>query len=82
MRWVGFEPTIPAFERVKTVHASDRAAIVIGDQSYTVRFYNRHGKYVQFLAIIPDTNIYSLAQTCIIISRHSEWNTHINQSDV
>jgi hypothetical protein len=27
---VGFEPTIPAFERAKTVHASDRAATVIG----------------------------------------------------
>jgi hypothetical protein len=27
---VGFEPTIPAFEREKTVHALERAAIVIG----------------------------------------------------
>jgi hypothetical protein len=27
---VGFEPTIPAFERVKTVHTSDHAATVIG----------------------------------------------------
>jgi hypothetical protein len=26
----GFEPTIPAFERAKTVHALDRAATVIG----------------------------------------------------
>jgi hypothetical protein len=30
MRRVGFEPTIPVFERVKTVHALDRAATVIG----------------------------------------------------
>jgi hypothetical protein len=30
MPQVGFEPTIPAFERAKTVHASDRAATVIG----------------------------------------------------
>jgi hypothetical protein len=29
MPWVGFESTIPAFEREKTVHALDRAAIVI-----------------------------------------------------
>jgi hypothetical protein len=29
---VGFEPTIPAFERPKTIHALDRAATVIGDQ--------------------------------------------------
>jgi hypothetical protein len=28
--WAGFEPTIPAFERVKTVHALDRAGTVIG----------------------------------------------------
>jgi hypothetical protein len=27
---VGFEPTIPAFERAKTVHALDRAASTIG----------------------------------------------------
>jgi hypothetical protein len=28
---VGFEPTIPAFERAKTVHVLDRAATVIGE---------------------------------------------------
>jgi hypothetical protein len=28
--WVGFEPTIPAFEREKTAHALDRAATVLG----------------------------------------------------
>jgi hypothetical protein len=27
---VGFEPTIPAFERARTVHVLDRAASVIG----------------------------------------------------
>jgi hypothetical protein len=27
---MGFEPTIPVFERAKTVHALDRAAAVIG----------------------------------------------------
>jgi hypothetical protein len=30
MPWVGFEPTIPASEWAKTVHALDRAATVIG----------------------------------------------------
>jgi hypothetical protein len=30
MAWVGFEPTIPASERAKTVHALDRAATVTG----------------------------------------------------
>jgi hypothetical protein len=28
--WVGFEPTIPVFERAKTSHALDHAATVIG----------------------------------------------------
>jgi hypothetical protein len=27
---LGFEPTVPVFEEVKTVHALDRAATVIG----------------------------------------------------
>jgi hypothetical protein len=30
MPQVGFEPTIPWFERAKTVHVLDRAATVIG----------------------------------------------------
>jgi hypothetical protein len=30
MPWVGFEPTLPASERAKTVHALDRAATVTG----------------------------------------------------
>jgi hypothetical protein len=30
MPQVGFEPTIPVFERAKTVHASNGAATVIG----------------------------------------------------
>jgi hypothetical protein len=32
MPWVGFETTITAFERAKTVHALDRAVIVIGEE--------------------------------------------------
>jgi hypothetical protein len=31
---VGFEPTIPAIERVKMVHAFERAATVIGHLSH------------------------------------------------
>jgi hypothetical protein len=30
MPQVGFEPTIPAFERAKTIHSLDRAATVTG----------------------------------------------------
>jgi hypothetical protein len=36
MPQVGFEPTIPVFERTKTVHTSDRAATVIGGP-YNIR---------------------------------------------
>jgi hypothetical protein len=30
---MGFEPTTPAFERAKTVHALDRGATLIGDDA-------------------------------------------------
>jgi hypothetical protein len=33
---VGFEHTIQVFERAKTVHALDRAAIVIGILKYVI----------------------------------------------
>jgi hypothetical protein len=46
MLWVGFEPTIPAFERVKIVHALDRAATVI---SYNVL----HREIVLVIFIFP-----------------------------
>jgi hypothetical protein len=34
MPWVGFEPTIPAFQRAKRVHALDREATVTGSVIY------------------------------------------------
>jgi hypothetical protein len=34
MSQMGFEPTILAFERAKTVHALDRAATVVGLKLY------------------------------------------------
>jgi hypothetical protein len=37
---VGFEPTIPAFERAKTVHALDRVATGIADKSLTFPISN------------------------------------------
>jgi hypothetical protein len=36
---VGLEPTIPVFERVKTVHALDRAAIAIGFERFYAVYY-------------------------------------------
>jgi hypothetical protein len=35
MAGVGFEATIPVFERMKTFHALDRAGIVIGIYLHT-----------------------------------------------
>jgi hypothetical protein len=43
MRWVEFEPTIPASERPKTVHALYRAATVTG----AVRIYIRKINVIQ-----------------------------------
>jgi hypothetical protein len=43
---VGLEPTIPAFERTKTVHALDRAATVIAIACQTkVYIYQAAGEY-------------------------------------
>jgi hypothetical protein len=40
----GFEPTIPVFERAKTVHDLDRAATVIGKELHYVSQYFRFRK--------------------------------------
>jgi hypothetical protein len=37
MTQVGFEPTIPLLERVKTVHALDGAVTVIGNGQITIK---------------------------------------------
>jgi hypothetical protein len=46
MPWVGFEPTIPAFERAKTVHALDREVtqtrlinIILGNYKQSITVY-------------------------------------------
>jgi hypothetical protein len=40
MPWVGFEATIPASERAKTVHALDRSATVTGRMVYAFVQYS------------------------------------------
>jgi hypothetical protein len=37
MSYVGFEPTFPASERVKTVHVLDRSATVTGPVTFNFR---------------------------------------------
>jgi hypothetical protein len=39
---VGFESTIPAFERAKIFHALASAAIVIGNSKYTYHFVAKY----------------------------------------
>jgi hypothetical protein len=42
---VWFEPTIPVFEREKTIHALDRAATVIGSQAD--RFRRKEDEFIR-----------------------------------
>jgi hypothetical protein len=44
---VGFEPTIPAFERAKTVRALDSAATVIGFQNCYIHIYGTRERPVE-----------------------------------
>jgi hypothetical protein len=53
MIWVGFETTIPAFERAKTVHALHREATVIGKPDYWCTICKECGKTkLHFLALL------------------------------
>jgi hypothetical protein len=54
---VGFEPTIPTFERAKTVHALDRAAPVTGSTNhYPLQFIST--SFSCFLAILSHFSLY------------------------
>jgi hypothetical protein len=61
---VGFEPTIPVFERAKTIHAFDRVATVIS-------FNGTHGVISQKLQALLTTGVrtsnprYPLIPACI-----------------
>jgi ribosomal protein L31E len=49
MPWVGLETTIPVFERVKTFHALDREATVIG---ILMKLVKKHFKYQLIISIL------------------------------
>jgi hypothetical protein len=62
---VGLEPTIPAFERPKSVHAFDRATTVIGVESFLLHennylmshtFLKRPAPRADNLAVIYEQN--------------------------
>jgi hypothetical protein len=71
MSCVGFKPTIPASERAKTVHASDRSATVTGRFGYSSIETNqssdwRSAKYCQkeqwYTDIYPEREKYDESQ--------------------
>jgi hypothetical protein len=62
MLWVGFEPTIPVFERAKTFHTLDRAAIVIGRPIIT------HSLYKTKKIVLPII-LLTFISSCSILSR-------------
>jgi hypothetical protein len=51
MPWVGFEPTIAASERAKTVHALDRSAIVTGTAAIELLNFKLLINYTDILKI-------------------------------
>jgi hypothetical protein len=60
---VGFEPTIPAFEQAKTVHALDRASTVIGPEKAS---YLKVGAYPKY----GDFTLLSMAQCVDLMMTH------------
>jgi hypothetical protein len=58
---VGLEPTIPAFERVNTVHTLDRAATVIGCQlnTYMIGVYRLQNFCAQMWKLFCFNNMIS-----------------------
>jgi hypothetical protein len=71
MSWMQFEPTIPAFERAKSVDALDRAASVIGPPCYTFKFTCRCGGETDSLILWFQTGL--LYQFRVIIMEQW-WN--------
>jgi hypothetical protein len=53
MPWMGFEPTIPASERAKTVHVLDRSATVTGVVTNSSRgnYMNRNRRILRQTSI-------------------------------
>jgi hypothetical protein len=56
MPWVGLEPTIPASERAKTVHALDRSATVTGNYESVLTASIKLKKKLNSVACSPQAN--------------------------
>jgi glutamate mutase epsilon subunit len=71
MPWVEFEPMIPVFERAKTVHALDLAAIVIG--TYSIHL---HKEYIaEHAKTNSATKSYNI-QVEHVLTRKCLWKEH------
>jgi hypothetical protein len=56
MPFVGFEPTIPASERAKTVHVSYRSATAAGEKQ-AIHINTPHGQNAEFLMLKQTVHI-------------------------
>jgi hypothetical protein len=68
MSWLGFEPTIPVFERAKMIHALDRAATVIGISSLLPSY------------ILHSTLLSETPNLCYSRSARDQFRTNIKNS--
>jgi hypothetical protein len=66
MAWVGLEPTIPVFERAKTVHALHRATTVIGLQLQKDLEICDSGTLVQILCFWTLSIILFLSENTVV----------------
>jgi hypothetical protein len=89
MPWVGFKPTIPPFEREKTVHALDRAAIVIGSklicrslkpQTLANVFTKMHAPY-HFRSLSKQNGTSVSLYVSTLRARSTCWNSTANAMD-
>jgi hypothetical protein len=65
MPWVGFEPTIPAFERAKTVHALDLLATVIAQFREPVRWLHCvHKRLIKIMVWTYDSECEMYSYSC------------------
>jgi hypothetical protein len=71
MPWVGSEPTIPVFARVKIFHALNRAATVIGRRGVCSSFHNGIKKGSM---LTNGVNISAVIDLCDVRRRTNEFD--------
>jgi hypothetical protein len=74
--WVGFEPTISAYERAKTVHALDRAAAVI--EAYITLALKFESWILLLIRSYPSSLICGISPVWSLTLSNSTLNRNIN----